>query len=78
MKSEQKSSVLIKNGYCCGHGQIIQRLENWLIRKKIPYKTVPVKEASTASYNGKTISIGPRRPLQDIVAELGLKDFEQK
>lgn len=72
MKEEKKSTVFIKNGYCCGFGQIVQKLENYLIRKKIPYKTVPVKEASTATYMGKTTSLGKTRLLRDILTDLGL------
>lgn len=72
MKTENKSIVLIKNGYCCGHGKIVLRLENYLIRKNIPYKKVPVKGTSTASYCGKTTNLGPTRLLRDIVNSLGL------
>lgn len=70
---EKKSMVFIKNGYCCGHGQIVQKLENYLIRKGIPYKIVPVKEASTALYEDRIVGLRPTMTLQAVLIDLGLQ-----
>ena len=72
MIEEKKSIVFIKNGYCCGHGQIVNRLESYLLRKKIEYKTVPVREASTACFGSKVVCLGPITTLKDVIEGLGL------
>lgn len=72
MKDSEKSIVLIKNGYCCGHGAVVQRLENVLLSRKIEYKKVDVKEPSTVSYGDKTYELGPFANIQEILSGFGL------
>lgn len=72
MKDSEKSTVFIKNGYCCGHGHVIHRLENYLLANKIEFKTVQVKEPSTVTYDGKTVELGPFADINQILLDFGL------
>lgn len=66
------STLFIKNAYCCGHGEIVHRLENWCISTKTKYKISPDRNASTATYKGKTVELGPTITLAQALKELGL------
>lgn len=68
----KKSILFINNGYCCGRGEIINRLENWCLKNKIPYEKTGTLENSTATWNEKTVTLKPTITVSQVLKELGL------
>lgn len=66
------SRVFIKNGYCCGHGEIIHRLINYCISNNIEYEVEHVDGKSFATHLGKSIELKPNLSLSSVVSELQL------
>lgn len=66
------SRLFIKNGYCCGHGKIVQRLKNWCIIHQVPYVEERGAEVSTATYEGITVELTPTLTLSQALTKLGL------
>lgn len=67
------STLFIKNGYCCGRGDIVNRLENWCLANKIEYIKTHVTEASTAQYEDKIVELSPNITLLQVLTQLGLE-----
>ena len=71
MSSNKKSTIFIENGYCCGHGQIVFRLQNWCIKNNIPYQIKSVRTESRASYDNNESLLSPTKTLEQVLRELG-------
>ena len=67
------SILYIKNGYCCGRGQIINRLENWCLHNGIEYQKSKTTDDSTATYEDKSVVLSPNITLATVLSELGLE-----
>ena len=69
----EKSIVFIENAYCCGHGDIVHRLENWCLVHNVEYKFRPAHGRSIAFYNDKQVELSPTKLLKQVLLELGLQ-----
>lgn len=78
MNTQNKSTLFIYNGYCCGHGKIVNLLENWCIRNKVDYSLVHVTTDSKAVYGDKEIILSPTLQLDQVVSQLGLSQSTRK
>lgn len=67
------SILFIKNAYCCGHGEIVNRLENWCLANKIDYKKEGATDQSVAIYNDKSVVLSPNVTISQVLSELGLQ-----
>lgn len=72
MKSNKKSILMIKNAYCCGHGDIVNRLKNYLVSAGIKYVEEKVYDNCVAIYNDHTVELSPNTSLNQIISSLGL------
>lgn len=70
---EKKSILFLKNAYCCGHGEIVHRLENWCLANKVEYQMKKSTDTSMATYNGKSVELNPNLTLSQVLAQLGLE-----
>ena len=77
MVSESKSTLFIKNGYCCGHGRIVQRLENWCLKNDIKYILTPVQGKSYAILGDKSVELNLTKTLDTVLEELALSSQSQ-
>ena len=71
MKNE-KSIVFIENAYCCGHGDIVHRLENWCLTHKVDYKLRKADNKSVAFFGERSSELSPTKLLKQVLQELGL------
>ena len=67
------SILFIENGYCCGHGEIVNRLENWCLANKIQYQKRKITGKSTAKYGKKRVILSPSISLSSVLEALGLQ-----
>lgn len=72
------STLFIENGYCCGRGDIIYRLENWCLAHKIEYRLKSVRTPSLARYGEKSVILGPNLTLSEALRQLALPQSSQK
>lgn len=66
------STLIIENGYCCGHGQMVHRLVNYCLSNKIEYKEKKVKDSSYAILDDKKVELKPTLSFSACLKELGL------
>ena len=66
------STLIIENAYCCGHGDIVHRLENYCISKKIDYKKTKAEEHSYAILGDKKVELKPTLTLSQVLNSLEL------
>lgn len=71
------SILFIKNAYCCGHGDIVHRLENYCIAKKIKYKKTESDTKSYAILGDKSVELKPTLSLSQVLLALGLEPVAQ-
>lgn len=68
----EKAMLKIDNGYCCGHGQIMYKIEDWCLKHDIPYEIKPVRGPSMAYYKDKSLEVKSNLQLWEILDTLGL------
>lgn len=73
---DQKSTLIIENAYCCGHGDIIHRLENYCIAQKIDYIKQDAKSRSIATLGDKQVELKPTLTLSQALRALGLQSAQ--
>lgn len=72
------SILIIENGYCCGHGDIVHRLENYCLSKHIEYTKKDTEGRSYATLGDKKVELKPTIALHQILQNLGLDQPQQQ
>lgn len=74
--SEKKSILIIQNAYCCGHGEIVHRLENYCLSKNIKYKVEKAENGSYAILGSIKVELKPTLSLVQVLQALGLQSSQ--
>lgn len=71
--SKNKSRIIIENAYCCGHGEIVHRLENYCLSKGISYIKREAENRSYAILGDKKVELKPTLTLSQVLQALGIQ-----
>lgn len=74
--NDKKSILIIQNAYCCGHGEIVHRLENYCLSKEIKYKKQKAENRSWAILGDKKVELKPTLSLSQVLQALGLQSSQ--
>lgn len=72
----KKSRLIIENAYCCGHGEIVHRLENYCLSKGIQYTKKDAENGSYAILGDKKVELKPTLTLSQVLLALGLQSSQ--
>lgn len=72
----KKSSLIIENAYCCGHGEIVHRLENYCLSKDIKYIKRQTEHRSYAMLGDKRVELKPTLSLHQVLVALGIQSSQ--